>query len=132
MVRLKFGPNGEPPVETNSEGIKSVVDKNKKKKKRRYKPGMRALKDIRKYQKSTELLIPKSSFIRLVKEIVQKQKGDLRIQASAGLALQQEAAEMFVVNMFEYSNYCAIHGKRVNVQAKDIQLVKKIREEDFK
>jgi len=131
MVRLKFGPNGEPPVETNSEGKKSVVDKNKNKKKRRYKPGMRALKDIRKYQKSTELLIPKSSFVRLVKEIVQKEKGDLRIQASAVLALQ-EAAEMFVVNMFEYSNYCAIHGNRVTVQAKDIQLVKKIREEDFK
>jgi histone H3 len=131
MVRAKFGPNGEPPVETNSEGENSVVAENKKKKKRRYKPGIRALKDIRKYQKSTKLLIPKSSFIRLVKEIIQKEKRDLRIQASAVLALQ-EAAEMFVVNMFEYSNYCAIHGKRVTVQAKDIQLVKKIREEDFK
>eukprot|EP00978_Attheya_sp_CCMP212_P025076 scaffold79989_cov55-Attheya_sp.AAC.2 len=62
---------------------------------------------------------------------MQKERGNLRIQASAVLALQ-DAAEMFVVHMFEYSNLCAIHGKRITLETKDIQLVKNIREDDFK
>jgi len=66
----------------------------------RYRPGTVALREIRKYQKSTELLIRKLPFQRLVREIAQDFKTDLRFQSSAVLALQ-EAAEAYLVGLFE-------------------------------
>ena len=80
-------------------------------KKRRYKPGTVALREIRKYQKSTELLIRKLPFQRLVREIAQDFKTDLRFQGSAVLALQ-EAAEAYLVGLFEDTNLCAISRTR--------------------
>jgi histone H3 len=85
------------------------------KKPHRYRPGTLALKEIRKYQKSTELLIRKLPFQRLVKEITWEWKTDLRFQSTAILALQ-EAAEAFLVCLFEDTNLCAIHAKRVTIQ----------------
>jgi histone H3 len=81
------------------------------KKPHRYKPGTVALREIRKYQKSTELLIRKLPFQRLVREIAQDYKSDLRFQSNAVLALQ-EAAESYLVGLFEDTNLCAIHAKR--------------------
>ena len=78
----------------------------------RYRPGTVALREIRKYQKSTELLIRKLPFQRLVREIAQDFKTDLRFQSSAVLALQ-EAAEAYLVGLFEDTNLAAIHAKRV-------------------
>ena len=98
------------------------------KKKRRYKPNTVALREIRKYQKSTELLIGKLPFQRLVREIAQDFKTDLRFQGSAVLALQ-EAAEAYLVGLFEDTNLCAIHAKRVTIMPKDIQLARRIRGE---
>jgi histone H3 len=97
-----------------------------KKKPRRYRPGTVALREIRKYQKSTELLIRKLPFQRLVREIAQQIKTDLRFQSSAVLALQ-EAAEAFLVGLFEDTNMAAIHAKRVTIMPKDIMLAKRIR-----
>ncbi|RMZ52574.1 hypothetical protein APUTEX25_000220, partial [Auxenochlorella protothecoides] len=74
-------------------------------------PGTVALREIRKYQKSTELLIRKLPFQRLVREIAQDFKTDLRFQSSAVLALQ-EAAEAYLVGLFEDTNLAAIHAKR--------------------
>ena len=91
------------------------------KKPRRFRPGTVALREIRKYQKSTELLIRKIPFQRLVREISHQIHPDLRFQSTALLALQ-EASEMFLVQMFEDVNVCAIHGGRVTIQPKDIQL----------
>ena len=91
------------------------------KKTRRYRPGTVALREIRRYQKSTELLIRKLPFQRLVREIAQDFKTDLRFQGSAVLALQ-EAAEASLVGLFEDTNLCAIHAKRVTIMPKDIQL----------
>ena len=92
----------------------------------RFRPGTVALRDIKKYQKSTELLIRKIPFQRLVREIVYKLKDkDYRFQSTALLALQ-EAAEAFLVNMFDQCNDIAIHGKRVTVMRKDIQLWKRL------
>ena len=95
----------------------------------RYRPGQRALKEIRHYQKSTELLIRKLPFARLVRE-VQESVTTLgkvyRWQAQAILALQ-EAAEAHLVALFEDANLCAIHAKRVTVMPKDIQLTRRIR-----
>ena len=82
------------------------------KKPHRYRPGTVALREIRRYQKSTELLIRKLPFQRLVREIAQDFKSDLRFQGSAVLALQ-EAAEAYLVGLFEDTNLCAIHAKRV-------------------
>ena len=88
---------------------------------RRFRPGTVALRQIRKYQKSTELLIRKLPFQRLVREVAQKIKPDLRFQSTAILALQ-EASESFLVTMFEDVNVCAIHAGRVTIQPKDMYL----------
>ncbi|XP_064075668.1 uncharacterized protein LOC135194285 [Vanessa tameamea] len=78
------------------------------KKPHRYRPGTVALREIRRYQKSTELLIRKLPFQRLVREIAQDFKTDLRFQSSAVMALQ-EASEAYLVGLFEDTNLCAIH-----------------------
>ena len=94
--------------------------------KRRFRPGTVALREIRKYQKSTKLLIRKIPFQRLVREIVYKMKDkDFKFQSTALLALQ-EASEEFLVNMFDQCNHIAIHGKRTTVMVKDIRLWKRL------
>src|ERR1051326_2615442 len=98
------------------------------KKPHRYRPGTVALREIRRYQKSTELLIRKLPFQRLVREVAQDYKTDLRFQGSAVLALQ-EASEAYLVGLFEDTNLCAIHAKRVTIMPKDIQLARRIRGE---
>ena len=98
------------------------------KKPHRYRPGTVALREIRKYQKSTELLIRKLPFGRLVREIAQGFKTDLRFQSAAVMALQ-EAAEAYLVHLFEDTNLAAIHAKRVTIMPKDIQLARRIRGE---
>ena len=94
----------------------------------RFRPGTVALREIRRYQKSTELLLRKLPFQRLVREIAQDFKTDLRFQSSAIAALQ-EAAEAYLVGLFEDTNLCAIHAKRVTIMPKDIQLARRIRGE---
>lgn len=99
------------------------------KKPHRFRPGTVALREIRKYQKSHDLLIRKLPFQRLVREIAADCKGEsLRFQASAVMALQ-EAAESYLVSLFEDVNLCAIHCKRVTIMPKDMQLARRIRGE---
>ena len=92
----------------------------------RYRPGTVSLREIRRYQRSTELLIRKLPFQRLVREIAQDVKSDLRFQASAIEALQQ-SAESYLVGLFEDTNLCAIHAKRVTIMPKDLKLARRIR-----
>lgn len=92
----------------------------------RWRPGVVALREIRRYQKSTDLLIRKLPFQRLVREIAQNYKNDLKFQSTAILALQ-EAAEAYLVSLFEDTNLCAIHAKRVTIMVKDMQLARRIR-----
>eukprot|EP01056_Protomagalhaensia_sp_Gyna25_P002405 Protomagalhaensia_sp_Gyna_25__2404@NODE_2336_length_1141_cov_95_309437_g1937_i0_p1_GENE_NODE_2336_length_1141_cov_95_309437_g1937_i0NODE_2336_length_1141_cov_95_309437_g1937_i0_p1_ORF_typecomplete_len133_score7_50Histone/PF00125_24/2_6e41CENPS/PF15630_6/8e06CENPT_C/PF15511_6/3_7e05Bromo_TP/PF07524_13/0_00019CBFD_NFYB_HMF/PF00808_23/0_0015TFIID31kDa/PF02291_15/0_004Ribosomal_L11/PF00298_19/0_053_NODE_2336_length_1141_cov_95_309437_g1937_i098496 len=92
----------------------------------RLKAGALALKEIKKYQKSTELLIRKLPFQRLVKEIAQTFKSELKFQSQAILALQ-EATEAYLVGLFEDTNLCANHARRVTIMQKDIMLARKIR-----
>lgn len=94
----------------------------------RYRPGTVALREIRRYQRSTDLLIRKLPFQRLVRELAQDYKTDLRFQGGAVLALQ-EAAEAYLVGLFEDTNLCALHAKRVTITAKDMQLARRIRGE---
>jgi histone H3 len=108
-------------------GIAASLSKPQKKP-HRYRPGAFALKEIRKYQKSTELLIRKLPFQRFVREIAQDFKPDLRFQSTAVLALQ-EAAEAYLVGLFEDTNLCALHAKRVTIMTKDMQLARRLRGE---
>jgi len=84
--------------------------------------------EIRRYQKNTDLLLRKIPFIRLIREIAQMFKSDLRFNSNALLALQ-DASEAYLVRLFEDANLCAIHAKRVTIFPKDMDLVRKIRGE---
>lgn len=98
------------------------------KKPHRYRPGTVALREIRKYQKDTSLLIRKLPFQRLVREIAQDFKTDLRFQ-SAAIGALQEAAEAYLVGLFEDTNLACIHAKRVTITPKDMQLARRLRGE---
>ena len=91
----------------------------------RYRPRKVPLREICCYQKTTELLIRKLPFNRLVREIAQGFKTDKRFQAPAIVALQ-EAAEAYLVGLFEDTNLCGLHAKRVTIMPKDMQLVRRI------
>lgn len=100
---------------------------------RRRRPGTRALQEIRRFQKTTDLLIRHAPFNRLVREISQTYnsspaEGEKRWQPSALLALQ-ESCEAYIIGLFEDTNLCAIHAKRVTIAPKDMQLARRIRRE---
>jgi histone H3/H4 len=94
--------------------------------KRRLKPGARALREIRKFQKSSELLIRKACFQRLVRSIAQTVRPNFRFQ-SAALAAMQDATEAYLVSAFEDANLATIHAKRVTVSARDLDLVSRVK-----
>ena len=95
----------------------------------RYRPGTVALREIRWYQKSTELLIRKLPFQRLVRELAQDLgKINIRFQSGVIMALQ-EASEAYLVGLLENTNLCAVYAKRVIIMTKDIQLAWQIRGE---
>jgi len=99
------------------------------KKKHRWRPGTVALREIRRFQKSTELLIPRSPFLRLMREVINEVKqgpSQMRVQVGAVGALQ-EAAEAYLVGLFEDTNLCAIHAKRVTIMPRDIHLAQRLR-----
>eukprot|EP01017_Pseudomicrothorax_dubius_P013092 TRINITY_DN1564_c0_g1_i1.p1 TRINITY_DN1564_c0_g1~~TRINITY_DN1564_c0_g1_i1.p1 ORF type:complete len:136 (-),score=33.15 TRINITY_DN1564_c0_g1_i1:300-707(-) len=98
------------------------------KKPHKFRPGTVALREIRKYQKTTDLLIRKLPFQRLVRDIALENKQDIRFQSQAILALQ-EACEAYLVGLFEDTNLCAIHAKRVTIMPKDLHLARRIRGE---
>jgi len=100
------------------------------KKPRRFRPGTVALREIRRYQKSTELLIRKLPFQRLVRQVAQDFKSDLRFQ-SVAIQCLQEAAEAYLVGLFEDTNLCALHAKRVTIMPKDMELARRMRGERF-
>tara|TARA_Y100000389_G_scaffold14424_2_gene12761 strand:- start:15945 stop:16355 length:411 start_codon:yes stop_codon:yes gene_type:complete len=108
--------------------VKSLPQMTGVKRPHRFRPGTVAMREIRKYQKSTELLIRKLPFQRLVREVAQDFKSDLRFQSHAIMALQ-EASEAYLTSLFEDTNLCAIHSKRVTILPKDLQLAQRIRGE---
>ena len=98
----------------------------KEKRKLRYKPGTVTLREIKRYQKTTDMLLPRAPFQRLVRGITMDMDHSLRFQSVALQALQ-EASEAYIVGLFEDTNLCAIHAKRVTVQKKDMDLARRIR-----
>ncbi len=107
--------------------LKEMMEAAGHKKPHRFRPGTVALREIRQYQKSTELLVRKLPMQRLVREIAQDFKTDLRFEGLSLLALQ-EAAEAYLVGLFEDTNLCAIHAKRITIFPKDIKLARRITE----
>ena len=89
----------------------------------RYRPGTVALREIRRYQKSMELLIHKLPFQHLIREILQGFGVGFRVTPAMIMVLQ-EAAEAYLVQLLEDSNVCAIHAKCITIQPKDIQLAR--------
>jgi len=92
----------------------------------RYRPGTVAIREIRRYQKTVTPLLPKLPFQRVVREISQYHKIDVRFRADSVLALQ-EAAEAFLIDLFEDTVLCAVHAKRVTITVKDMWLARRIR-----
>lgn len=85
-------------------------------------PGEKAVRDIRTYQRSTNLLIPRMAFQRLVREVTMEFAHGLRFQVSAMEALQ-EAAEAYLVELFGKTDQCARHARRITIMDKDMRLV---------
>ena len=83
------------------------------------------MREIRRYQKTTDLLIRKLPFQRLVREVTQDYKADMRFQSTALVALQ-EASEAYLVGLLEDANLCTIHAKRVTIMPKDMHLARRI------
>ena len=103
----------------------------KKVRKMRYRPGTKALREIRKFQKGSELLFKKLPFSRLVKEIAQKIHPGLRFQMSSILALQ-ESAEAYMTELFAQCQLCAIHRRKVTITVGDLLLARRIRGDHIK
>ena len=98
------------------------------KKKRKFHPGTVALRQIRKLQKSTKVLMRKAPFSRMIRELASGHKEGLRWQASA-VAAMQEATEGYAVGLLSDANLCALHSKRVTCQVKDVHLARRLRGE---
>jgi histone H3/H4 len=141
LVRPRAAQQSHPPEqegrvrETNKRKGKTtkegggVKESERASRRRRYRPGTLALREIRKYQKSTDLLIPKLPFARLIREVASSKvggSGEWRFQSLALLALQ-EATEAYLVTLMEDSLMVATHAKRVTIMPKDLSLARRIR-----
>ena len=98
---------------------------------RQFRPGTQALREIHRFQKSTELLIPKVPFLCLVKEVLQREHGDHHIQAGAVLTLHK-ATEAYLILLLKDTNLCMIHSKCITILPRDMCLARRIRGENIK
>lgn len=114
---------------TKSKSPSKAAGPKKDRKKPRYHAGTVALREIKRYQKSTDLLIPRAPFARLVRNIAGDIDNDLRFQAQA-LAALQEAAEAYCVGILEDAGLCAVHAKRQTLTKADMLLARRIRGDD--
>ena len=89
------------------------------------------LREVKRYQKSTDLLLPRAPFQRWVRSITQGINDEVRFQPTALLALQ-EAAEGYMVGLFEDTNLCCMHAKRKTIMKKDMDLARRIRGDELK
>ncbi|XP_061349837.1 histone H3-like centromeric protein CENH3 [Gastrolobium bilobum] len=95
-------------------------------KKRRSRPGTVALREIRKFQKTFKLLIPAAPFIRCVKQITNQLSTQVSRWTPEAVVAIQEAAEDYLVHLFEGGMLCAIHARRVTLMKKDIELARRL------
>lgn len=142
VLQTKRDANNPPDDEKRNRARKSTGHRNipsqqpSRKRTVRYRPGQLALKDIRRLRHSTDLLIPKAVFHRLVRDMTQRVAPEVctdietpfKYQYGALVALQ-EAAEAYLVHLFEDTNLLCIHGRRVTIMPRDINLAMRIRRE---
>ena len=134
MARAKSTPKKRVPVSKAQKAVSRAKPKpaavvlSDVKRPYRHKAGSVAKREIKRYQKSTNLLIPKASFARLVREVTERIRKGMRFTASA-LESVQTASEDYIVKLLNDANHCAIHGKRVTIMNKDILLARRIRGE---
>ena len=127
VSKKKAGPSKKSMSASKSSKAKPSAPKDRKKP--RFHAGTVALREIKRYQKSTDLLIPRAPFGRLVRDICSGIDNDLRFASQALLALQ-EATEAFLVGLFEDTALCAVHAKRQTVTKADMLLARRIRGDD--
>ena|SRR3990167_1058790 len=96
--------------------------------KRKYRPGMRALRDIKMYQRSTNLLLPKAALLRVIRDMTAKIFPEARYSDAAVNAIQN-CVESHMIGLFEDTNLCAIHAGRATIMTKDMRLARRIRGE---
>lgn len=125
VKQLEIKTGGKKPAKTISSSASKQVPSSLSQAKAKFKPGSIALREIRKYQKSSDLLIRKRPFQRLVRHLVSF-NSELRFQ-SAALVIFQEAAENFLISLLEDAYRCAVHAKRVTLLPRDIILIYKIK-----
>lgn len=133
MVRTKQTPrrvdvHAKPKAVSKQVARKAVLQQATTPKKRAYRPGALALREVRRYQRSTELLIPRAPFRRLVREITQGFRADFRMQSGAIAALQ-ESGEAYLTRTFEDAQLCAQHARRSTLMPRDLRLTMRIRGE---
>ena len=137
MARMKYtmkkgvvGEGKRPPMSESGKVPQTAVKHSclgkSKRKVHCFQPGTKALMEVRRFQKSTEMLVPKRSFFQMVKETLQKERSWMKVQASIKMAFH-EATEAYLVHLFGDSNVCTIHPKRVTIMPKDIQLARHIK-----
>ncbi|KAJ8473595.1 hypothetical protein ONZ45_g16239 [Pleurotus djamor] len=134
----RYRPSPPPPTRTTAMKTTSAnraermrsASTSKQKMKRRSRPGVVALREIRRYQISTDLLIPKLPFQRLVREIAAEFQPDFRFQSDALVALQ-EASEAYLVSAMKASKLIALHAKRVTIRREDLTLALALRDGSF-
>ena len=127
-ISMKDGPPSfhSPGKQPRQQHLEKRAVLQQKARSKRYRPGLMALREIRKYQKSTENLIPKAPFRRVCAEVLSEQRIDFRFSTTGVMALR-DATEAYLVDLFEMANLCAIHARRVTIMPKDIWLVRRIR-----
>lgn len=129
MARSKAKPQKNPAKWARRQpGLPGIDTKKKAKSKARSDikaPGSKAIREIKRYQKTTNLLIPMAPFYRLCREILNDIGLDYKIKNEAVLALQT-ASEDYLVGVLSDANSCAIHAKRVTLTPKDMQLAMRL------
>lgn len=125
----KYDPN-EKDDDDDDDDDEAEAEEAAPRRKRKRASGAKALSEIRKLQRTTELLIPFQPFQRLVREIAQDYKDDLRFTGSAILALQT-AAEDYIINLLHMTQLSALHAKRVNLKPRDMHLARRIMDERY-
>ncbi|PSS03949.1 histone H3-like centromeric protein [Actinidia chinensis var. chinensis] len=105
---------------------RNVPPSSRQTKRYRHKSGTVALREIRRFQKTCNLLIPAAPFIRSVKEISNYFAPQITRWKAEALVALQEAAEDYLVHLFEDAMLCAIHAKRVTLMKKDWELARRL------
>ena len=116
------------PSKGASQGVKKSATQDGEHAKRRTRPGVKALREIKRYQKGTDTLVPRAPLQRLVKDITHKYKPEARYSLSAIEAVHQ-CIEAYMVGLFEDTGLCAIHARRKTIMTRDMRLARRIRGE---